>query len=312
MNEYKVTARKSGGAIIGTLIRGDNGTAAVRVVIPRYANGVDLAPLVWSVHIANASGAADVVIPAAVTADDASVMFAWLPGGVATAAAGMTEVHFEGVGEGALVWASATYHLRIDDKVDTTPSGEDAQKLTELQQLIVFVSGELNGVIEAGRAAQEAANRANDAAERAENIAGLTIDGTLTQPGAAADAAVVGGKFNKLSEEMVKTVPQELTEEQKSQVRANIGAIGGENKTVSGDVVQVDSGEIVSYRINIDPNTTGVRDVYLHTRGKNMVNFFAEAASGYDTLYEGYEKKRQRHYSQGTGRTFGCYWYEYQ
>lgn len=92
--------------------------------------------------------------------------------------------------------------MRVDEKVDADPAGDDAQKLTELQQLIVFVQSNLPDVIDAGRAAQEAANRANEAAERAESIAGTAVDETLTRPGAAADAAVVGRKFDKLSEEI--------------------------------------------------------------------------------------------------------------
>lgn len=92
----------------------------------------------------------------------------------------------------------------------------------------------------------------------------------------------------ELSREIVKVTPQELTADQKAQARANIGAIGGENKTVSGYFVQIGSGDIVSYRINIAPNTFGVSEVYLYTRGKNMLDFFAEGAA--DTYYEGYEK----------------------
>lgn len=210
-----ITTRKIGGDVIATLIRDDNATMAIRFNVPERIDGVDLSGLSWAVLIRNAAGGTDVYVPAKAERDGHFITFDWFPGGVATAAVGLTEVMISGTAQAdnPPVWQSATYYVRVDEKVDADPAGDDAQKLTELQQLIVFVSGELNGVIEAGRSAREAANRANEAAERAENIAGVAIDGTLTQPGAAADAAVVGRKFDKLSEEKAdkKDIPAPYT-----------------------------------------------------------------------------------------------------
>ncbi len=199
-----ITTRKIGGDVIATLIRGDNATTAIRINVPERADGVDLSGLSWAVLIRNAAGGTDVYVPAKAERDGHFITFDWFPGGVATAAAGLTEVMISGTAQAddPPVWQSATYCVRVDEKVDADPAGDDAQKLTELQQLIVFVQSALPDVIDAGRAAQEAANRANEAAKRVESIEGIVIDETLTQPGAAADAAAVGGKLDKLSEEM--------------------------------------------------------------------------------------------------------------
>lgn len=210
-----IMTRKIGGNVIATLIRGDNATTAIRFNVPERTDGVDLSGLSWAVLIRNAAGGTDVYVPAKAERDGHFITLDWFPGGVATAAAGLTEVMISGTAQAddPPVWQSATYYVRVDEKVDADPTGDDAVRLTELQRLIVFVSGELNGVIEAGRSAREAANRANEAAKRAESIAGVEIDATLTQPGTAADAAAVGGKIDKLSEEKAdkKDIPAPYT-----------------------------------------------------------------------------------------------------
>ena len=77
----------------------------------------------------------------------------------------------------------------------------------------------------------------NELAKRVDEIgqegSSLTVDDTLTIPGAAADAAVVGGKIEELSEEigdLSASGPDALTEEQKASWRESIGAFGVEAK----------------------------------------------------------------------------------
>jgi len=151
-----LTMRKISGMTIGPLVRGDNETTIVRIIIPRMSGGVDLADLAWMINIKNAEGATDVIVITDAEIDDKSISFEWLPGGVATSASGQTQFWVEGVNTDGLVWQSGTYILRFADKPDAAPSDADTAALTELQQLIVYVDGALNDVLEAGRLAREA------------------------------------------------------------------------------------------------------------------------------------------------------------
>lgn len=94
-----ITTRKIGGNVIATLIRGDNATTAIRFNVPGRADGVDLSGLSWAVLIRNAAGGTDVYVPAKAERDGHFITFDWFPGGVATAAAGLTEVMISGTAQ---------------------------------------------------------------------------------------------------------------------------------------------------------------------------------------------------------------------
>lgn len=181
-----VTVRKTGGAVVGTLIRGDNGTTALKLVIPRMGGGVDLAELAWSVQIRNADGATDAYVPKEVHVDERAVMFDWRPGSVATSAEGMTEFMVQGVrdADDPPVWQSATYYLKIDDRIGADPP----EGLTELQQLIVYVQTELPDVLAARDEARDAGVDARDAAEGARE-AGVEASAAAENANAAAENA---------------------------------------------------------------------------------------------------------------------------
>lgn len=183
-----VTLRKAGGAVVGTLIRGDNVTTALKLVIPRRDGGVDLTELVWSVQIRAADGKTDVHIPALVHAGERVITFDWLPGGVATSAVGMTEFMVAGMADAddPPVWQSATYYLKIDERVEAEPSDEEAVQLRNLQKLIVYVQTELPDVLAARDEAREAGADARDAAKGARK-AGADASAATKNANAAAD-----------------------------------------------------------------------------------------------------------------------------
>lgn len=86
-----VSAQKStNDRVIATLIRGDNITTALKIAIPRYEGGVDLSGLAWAVNICAADRRTDVFVPVDVEVCDHEVRFEWRPGGIATAAEGLT------------------------------------------------------------------------------------------------------------------------------------------------------------------------------------------------------------------------------
>lgn len=185
-----VTLRKASGAMAGTLIRGDNATTALKLVIPRRDGGVDLAELAWSVQIRNADGATDAYVPKEVRTGERVITFDWLPGGVATSAVGMTEFMVAGMADAddPPVWQSATYYLKIDERVEAEPSDEEAVQLTDLQKLIIYVQAELPDVLAARDEAREAGADARDAAEGARE-AGTDASAAAKNANAAADRA---------------------------------------------------------------------------------------------------------------------------
>ena len=152
-----------------SLIRGDSRTQIVRFVIDRYEGGKDLAGLSWNVKAVNAKGESDVYSLGKADESWEKIKVDWLVHGVATAAAGETKFALEGVAEegGPVVWRNGTRVMKVYEDLDAEPS-VDGEQLTALQQLIVYVGGELPGVLEAGRAADKAAAGADAARERVE------------------------------------------------------------------------------------------------------------------------------------------------
>lgn len=148
--------KRAQAAPFGTLIRGDNQTARVRISVPRIDNGIDLSDLTWMAHVTNAEGQTDVVHAQDVMVQNSDIVMSVIMGGVATAAAGNTKIMIEGVNAGGSVWRSAEYYLRVDDAAEGELSEDDAQRLTALQELMLYVDGNLNAVIEAGDMAKQA------------------------------------------------------------------------------------------------------------------------------------------------------------
>ena len=117
MADINVIARKTGGGVVGTLVKGDSGAAAVRVIIPRWAGGADLSGLRWSVALRNAEGVEDVVEISEAEVRDSVITFLWRPGGAATDAPGDTRFDVAGMDSGGMVWGSAPYTLHIIDNL---------------------------------------------------------------------------------------------------------------------------------------------------------------------------------------------------
>ena len=139
------------------LVRGDNDSAILRMIVDRYDGGVDLAELTWLVNVLNADGEFDAYPLQNVAVSETSLSVEWLIGGTATRVEGETKFELEGVrGEDAVVWQSGFRVLMIYPDVSGFPQDAEEAELTEVAQLIEFVSGELPEVL----AARDAANAA--------------------------------------------------------------------------------------------------------------------------------------------------------
>ena len=117
MADINVIARKAGGGVVGTLVKGDSGAAAVRVIVPRWAGNADLSQLRWSVALRNAEGREEVIEVSEVEVRDSVIAFLWRPGGAATEAVGDTRFDVAGMDGRGSVWGSAPYTLRIVDNL---------------------------------------------------------------------------------------------------------------------------------------------------------------------------------------------------
>lgn len=182
-------------------IQGDTQTQIVCFSVARYRDGVDLAQLTWSVHIKNAAGQEDVAVPHEqpdVRTDKININ--WLVQGVATAAAGYMTFCLRGVGtdpEGEpLRWSSGDEVREVHAAQESEASGEQADKLSELDALIEYVAKELPAVVQAGTEAKRAAADAeaaalatNKAIDRANRLADLPDIG---DPGAQGKVLAVG------------------------------------------------------------------------------------------------------------------------
>ena len=188
---------KRGPAAMLTAIQGDSRTQSVTLQVPRYADGVDLSVLAWSVNAVNAAGDTDVYTLTA-TVSDEYIALDWLVRGVATAAVGTTMYEVEGVGEdangNALIWQSGAGKISVKPAVEAEISEDTEAQLTALQQLIVYVDGELNNVIQAGKDAESAAEAANAAAAEVLRRADAgEFDGPKGDPGEGVPAGGAEG-----------------------------------------------------------------------------------------------------------------------
>lgn len=82
------------------------------------------------------------------------------------------------------------------------------EKQTWINKQTPLDAEHMNHIEEGIAAAHEALANLPEAPETPDVPADVTVDATLTQPGAAADAAVVGEKIGELSEEMLPTTDQ--------------------------------------------------------------------------------------------------------
>lgn len=157
------------------LMCGDTRTQIIRFVIPRLFGNVDLCDLEWSIKVVNSKGTSDVHSPYnEVQCSEDEIKIDWLVHGVATAAPGVTDFEVIGVNKDVegqpIVWQSGIGKILVTECLNAEPSG-GREQLTEIDEMILFVRGELTNVIEAGEAATDAARLANEAADRANKAA---------------------------------------------------------------------------------------------------------------------------------------------
>lgn len=186
MQKVKILADKS--APMSPMIRlmcGDTRTQIVHFIVNRLFGEVDLCELSWKIKVVDAKGEADIHEPhGEVVCSAEQIEVEWLIHGIATSTPGETRFELIGVDEGAdgdpIIWQSGIGTILVTECLHAESSG-NTEQLSELNKLIVYVDGELKNVIASGKAAEDAAKRANDAADRIEN--GV--------PGGSASAMVV-------------------------------------------------------------------------------------------------------------------------
>lgn len=151
--------REAVNPLIASLHQGDNRSTRITFVIPRRQGDVDLGTLKWRLEIVNAVGLQTFYTPTERTVDDDTVSFYWLPEAKSTTAeVGIVHVQLYcyDTDKNKPVWQSALYHIEVMERAEGEIPPEEAAALSELQQLIVYVGGELPGVVAAGQLAKEA------------------------------------------------------------------------------------------------------------------------------------------------------------
>lgn len=264
-------------------IQGDTQTQIVCFSVARYRDGVDLAQLAWSVHIKNAAGQEDVAVPHEqpdVRTDKISIN--WLVQGVATAAAGYMTFCLRGVGtdpEGEpLRWSSGDEVREVHAAQESEASGEQADKLSELDALIEYVAKELPAVVQAGTEAKQAAADAkaaaaetNEAIDRANRLAALP---GIDDPGDQGKVLTVGkGEDNApqwiLSSQIDDTaVSAESTWSSKNTVERFLPEF-----SESGAAVECHPFPLCPLNVSttFEPAQTGSGDPYPAGGGKNLL-----------------------------------------
>lgn len=128
------------------MMRGDSRTHAIRFVIPRYYRGVDLAPLAWYVRYVDAAGEPDVALPSAMyEVTDNELRVRWEVSVSVTEAVGTTRFELRGVSKDmALTFGQG--EIEVLDTLDFVLPEEQAEKLNELDNLIIFAEQGLDGL----------------------------------------------------------------------------------------------------------------------------------------------------------------------
>ena len=169
------------------LIQGDRRTQILRFHVNRFDGGVDLSDLRWAIKTVNAAGVEDVFDPAAVEIGDARIIVDWMVDGSVTDADGMAKYELNGLDTvdadaSPVIWRGGTGTISM--RANIGPKFGESDGMTNIEKLILYVEGELQNIIDAGSAAQAAADRANHAAD---NIEGYTA--AVDRANAAAEAA---------------------------------------------------------------------------------------------------------------------------
>ena len=126
-----------------TLVRYDAHKSMIRGVLDRYADGVDLSTLGWSVSVINSAGDTDSVL-VTVTTGERQITLDWDIAGVATAELGYTMFQFYGVyedqqNEEVHRWRSAAYLMKIGEDLDADQAPETPEEATAWEQLLAQV-----------------------------------------------------------------------------------------------------------------------------------------------------------------------------
>ena len=263
MQKVKIIADKS--APMSPMIRlmcGDTRTQIVHFIVNRLFGEVDLCELSWKIKVVDAKGEADIHEPhGEVVCSAEQIEVEWLIHGIATSTPGETHFELIGVDESAdgdpIIWQSGIGTILVTECLHAESSG-NTEQLSELNKLIVYVDGELKNVIASGKAAEDAAKRANDAADRIENSAsGGGADGA-----SAYEIAVKNGFVGTESEwlESLKGEPGKDGEPGRDGVDGKDGKDGEPGEGASAFVVSFDYRG--NYNVVLDKTFEEIRAAY--------------------------------------------------
>lgn len=133
---------------VARLVRGDARTQIIRMNVPRYDGGIDLADFIWSVNFANADGKGDTIYIGVGVANEEFVTIDWVVSPLATAVEGDTIFELEGLYETdgeSQVWQSGSRKIKVYADVDSNPE-YDPQSLSAVQELIISVGIKVGGM----------------------------------------------------------------------------------------------------------------------------------------------------------------------
>ncbi len=154
-----------------TLTEGDSYTHILKMQVARNDSGYDLSPLSWTVNVKNAEDETD-IYPCTVTQiTDDLITIDWQIFGKATSEEGVTQFQLQGFTDnetgGDPMWTSGIYALQVKERLNVSASADEESELSAVQQMIVYLNGELSTVLSARDSANLSAENADRAAASA-------------------------------------------------------------------------------------------------------------------------------------------------
>lgn len=154
--ETIVASKKTNRDEMIDVICGDSNTKIVRLTIPVKVDGVDLSGMTWAINSINAVGTKDTHAPSNIQIIDDIIYVDWTIHGIVTQEPGIAQFQYEGYSDGG-VWQTAKMYLRVKERIGIVDGPEYEEQLNGIRELIIYVEGELQNVIQAGELAREAA-----------------------------------------------------------------------------------------------------------------------------------------------------------
>jgi len=127
------------------LVCGDRRTSRIRIRINRYADGVDLSGLAWSVSYKNSAGAGNTDVICVVDVCGSDLRFEWTIPDAVSAVSGISQFFVFGT-DGNRKWQSDIMRINVADAM-TAPAEYDEESASELDVLISNATVKVNELV---------------------------------------------------------------------------------------------------------------------------------------------------------------------